>query len=326
MKSTAVTPPSSLDNLDIGVLRELLLDENTLSLQTDVRRPYRDIAKKLHVDDDTVRNRIRGMENVGLIRGWKLGLNPTLFGYQAEFVWVDVNPPANKEEVIRAARGVPRVIGIQVYFDDVIGVSLAYAKRAELDKEIVRLRDIANSRSNLTAKTPFIPCRLRLTDTDWAIVKSIRREPRKSYLEVAKELGISRRTVKRRAERMIRERALWMLPELDLRRLEGGVLASLSVYYPPEAKREVDRQIYEKYGEYSIYAQSTLPERGWFLFIVPNLAVAKEIQLWASALKGVRTGFVKAIEQFLNLLGEAFEQELREAPLILAGGQTVARS
>lgn len=309
-----------MDRLDIGVLRELLLDENTLTLQTDVRKPFRDIAKKLRVDDDTVRNRIRGMEDVGLIRGWKLGLNPTLFGYQAEYVWVDVNPPADKEEVIRAARRVPRVIGIQVYFDDVIGVSLAYARREELDKEILRLRDAAHSRSNVTAKTPFLPCRLRLTDTDWVIVKSLRRDPRKSYLEVAKGLGISRRTVKRRAERMIRGRALWMLPELDLRRLEGGVLASLSVYYPPEAKQGVDRQIYERYGEYCIYAQSTLPERGWFLFIVPNLAVAKEVQLWASALEGVKTGFVKAIEQFLNLLGDAFEQELREAPGILASG------
>ena len=302
------------------------MDESTLSLQTDVRRPHRDIAKKLHVDEDTVRNRIRKMLEEGLIRGWKLGLNPTLFGYQAEFVWVDVNPPANKEEVIRAAGGIPRVIGLQVYFDDVVGVSLAYAKREELDKEIVRLRRIANSRSTRTAKTPFLPCKMRLTDTDWSIMKSMRRNPRKPYGAIAKELGVSRRTVKRRAEKMIGERALWMLPELDLRRLQGGVLASLSVYYPPEAKREVDRQIYEKYGEFSIYAQSTLPERGWFLFIVPNLAIAKEIQVWASALPGVQSAFVKAIEQFLNLLGEAFQEELREAPLIVGDNQILTRS
>lgn len=312
---------SCLDSLDIGVLRELLVDESTLSLQTDVRRPYRDLARNLHVDEDTIRNRVRKMEDGELIRGWRLGLNPTLFGYQAEFVWIDVNPPSTKEEVLRALKSIPNVIGVQNYFDEVIGVSLAYANRELLDKEIVRLRRAANSHGTLTAKTPFLPCRMKLKEKDWGIVKSLRRDPRKSYGEVAKELGVSRRTVRRRAEKMIRERVLWALPELDLKKLQGGVLASLSVYYPPEHKSKIDRQIHEKYGEFLLYAQSTLPERGWFLFIVPNLAVAKEIQAFAGSLPHVGSAFVKAIYEFINLLGQAFEQELKEAPMVVSRGQ-----
>ena len=313
-----------MDILDIGVLRGLLVDESTLSLQTDVRRPYREMARDLQVDEDTIRNRIRKMELRGLIRGWKLGLNPTLFGYQAEFVWVDVNPPSTKEEVLRATAKIPNVIGIQNYFDEVIGVSLAYRSRELLDREITKLRQVASSHGTLTAKTPFIPCRMKLKDRDWRVVKSLREDPRKSYGEVAKELGVSRKTVKRRAEKMIRERALWALPELDLKNLEGGVLASLSVHYPPERKGELDRQIHEQYGKFLLYAQSTLPERGWFLFIVPNLAVAKEIQAFAGSLPHVESAFVKAIYEFINLLGRAFEQELKRPPLVLSAEQMVA--
>lgn len=312
-----------MDKLDIGILRELLVDESTLTLQADVRRPYMDISRKLRVTDETVRSRIQKMQELGLIRGWRLGLNPTLFGYQTEYIWVDVNLPSTKEEVLRMARRIPRVIGIQNYFDNFVGISLAYSGREELDKEIIRVRRVANSQNILATKTPFLLCKLRLADTDWRIVRSIRRDPRKPYGEIAAELGLSRRTVKRRAEKMMSAHAWFILPELDLRKLDAGMLATLSVFHPPEFKSEIDRRIFAKYGESLVITHSTAPEYGWFAFIVPNPSAAKEIQTWASSLQGVKMANVRVIEEFINLLGGAFEPELQQKTLsVLADGQT----
>lgn len=311
----------ALDNLDIGVLRELLVDDSNLTVSSDVRRPYLAIARKLHVTEDTVRNRIARMRHTGLIHGWRMGINPTVFGYEAEFIWLDVNPPAAKKDVIQAIRRNPHAILVQNYFDQFIGVSLAYASREELDREIGEMRAISNSHDSTSFNTPPVPCRMRLTETDWRIVKSMRRNPRKPYGEIAVETDLSRKTVEGRAKSMIGAAALFVLPVLDLGKLEGGVIASLDVRYRPGLKRDADRQIIERYGQLLFLTHSILPEGGWFAFMVPNLAVAHEIQYWVEDLPGVEATGLRLIEEYINLLGEAFGQELRGMPLLSKGNR-----
>lgn len=307
-----------MDKLDIGVLRELLVDETTLTISADVRRPYLAIARELHVTEDTVRNRILRMRRAGLITGWTLGINPTLLGYQTAFVWADVNPPATKEDVIRTMRKNPHVLMIQNYFGNSVGIGLTYASGEGLDHEVTRIRRISNSRSCRASETPPLPCDLKLTEMDWLIAKSLRRNPRKSYRKVADEFGLSRRTIERRTQRMINAGALFVLPELDLRKLEGGDLASLNVYYQSEFKQDVDKQIGERYGEFLLISHSTSLERGWYVFVVPNVTFAHEIQSWASELQGVRTTDLRLIEEYINLVGRAFEKELQITPPIPA--------
>ena len=310
-----------MDKLGIGILRELLIDESTLTLQSDVRRPYRDIAKKLGVTEDTVRNRVQKMQNTGLIRGWRLGFNPTLFNFQMEYIAMDVNPPSGKEDVIRLARTIPGVLGVQDYADNSVGITLAYARREELDRTITKLKRKGNPQSLFATKTPFLSCRMKLTDMDWRIVKAIQENPRKPYGEVARDLGISRRTVKRRAGRMIGGHAFWLLPELDVKKLDG-VFAHLSVTYPPGSKPGIDRQIFQRYGELVVMGHSTLPEYSWFAFILPNVGVAKDIQAWASGIRGVVSAQVSVAEEIFYPQENVFENELQKAaPVLAASGK-----
>lgn len=305
-----------MDKLGIGILRELLVDESTLALQANIRKPYRAIARRLRVTEDTVRNRVQRMHDIGLIRRWRLGFNPTLLGLQMEYISADVNPPSNKEDVIRWARAIPRVLGIQSYADRSVGIEMAYAEREELDQTIIELKRKANSHKVFATKTPFLPCRMRLTDMDWLIVREIQNDPRKPYGQVAESLGVSRRTVKRRAERMVKGHAFWLLPELGLRNLYGAY-ANLSVTYPPGLKSEVDRKILQRYGALMIMGHSTLPEYSWFGFVVPNPGVAKEIQAWTSGLKGVTTAEVMTTEEIVYPAGDAFDRDLSKALPVL---------
>lgn len=219
------------------------------------------------------------------------------------------------------AKRMPHVIGIQAFIDSVIGISLAYSRREELDGAIGELRRKANSHSVVTTKTPFLPCRIGLTETDWGIIRAITRDPRRPYGNVAEELGLSRRTVKRRAQRRLNGHAFFILPELDLKKMDG-VLANLSVVYPPGLKKEIDRQIFERYGGSLIIGHSTQPNYGWFAFVVPNLGVAKKIQAWVGTLEGVSTAQVAVSEEIIYPSSESFEGELRRAPLVMVTGKT----
>jgi DNA-binding Lrp family transcriptional regulator len=66
-----------LDSLDARIFSEL---SGAGSYQWDVRQSYSSIARKLEVDEETVRRRILRAEQRGLLGGWELVLNPYLIG------------------------------------------------------------------------------------------------------------------------------------------------------------------------------------------------------------------------------------------------------
>jgi len=61
------------DRLDAGILREL---QNPAS-RWNVRKSFARIAKRLQVDEETVRRRVDRMEALGVVQGWTIIPNPT---------------------------------------------------------------------------------------------------------------------------------------------------------------------------------------------------------------------------------------------------------
>jgi hypothetical protein len=76
--------------------------------------------------------------------------------------------------------------------------------------------------------------RLALAPLDRRIVESLRAGPERSFASVARELGVSARTLTRRYRRLVAGRALWFTPELDLGRWNRGVIALLNLFAAPE--------------------------------------------------------------------------------------------
>lgn len=63
---------SRLDELDIDILR---------SMNENARKSFRDIAKELHVSLTTVSNRVKAMEENGVIKGYMPIVDPEKLGY-----------------------------------------------------------------------------------------------------------------------------------------------------------------------------------------------------------------------------------------------------
>lgn len=63
----------SPDDLDYELLR---------ILQEDARASYRDVAKRLKVAEGTVYNRIRALEEAGILKGWTIDVDYVKLGYQ----------------------------------------------------------------------------------------------------------------------------------------------------------------------------------------------------------------------------------------------------
>ena len=75
------------DNLYSRVLREMYAPAWARS---GGRRSNAALAKKLGVDEETVRNAVEKMRNSGFLKSWSVSLNPHALGMECESVFTEI--------------------------------------------------------------------------------------------------------------------------------------------------------------------------------------------------------------------------------------------
>ena len=81
-----------LDRLDVGILR---------LLQEDARLSYRQLAERLGTTTPTVSARVKGLERLGILRGYRADVDPSVLGGSA-FVLTVRAPPRAVDAVAKA--------------------------------------------------------------------------------------------------------------------------------------------------------------------------------------------------------------------------------
>lgn len=309
-----------MDELDIRIMREMVSDPVTLTFQSKVRNSYRLIARKLGVSEDTVLNRIRALEK-GYLKGWRIGLNPSLLGYRTAMIDFDPSPRA-KGEVLHEMRAIPGMMWIKDYFGDYVGGLVAYRDEDSLKAKMSPVLGGAGRDTVARVDVRFPICEMRLLETDWGIIEALQKEPRRKYEEVAKGLHVSSRTVRRRLEKLMSERAIFIMPEVNLKALKGTVKVNLVVrYQDSRTKREIDRKVIQKLGPYLTLAFVFDPLLSSFTLNLPNLSIAEELRSEVSGISGVRDAWMKPLLAFYNLVGEVFQTEVERRSIVGAEEQ-----
>lgn len=181
--------PYPVDGLDMGILGRLL---------DNCREPDRQIGRKLGISGGAVRARIKKMEEAGVIRGFVVRVEPSVLGYGILYVVVTGQ---NTSEILGQVRQigepffvVPCVGGITVCS---IVVEGDVRRKTELASEI--MSDV-RVLSMFEAEDPGFAA--NLTRTDLEILGSLISDPRKKAEAVARDTGMSARTVARSMEKM----------------------------------------------------------------------------------------------------------------------------
>ena len=126
-----MTGPMTLDELDVKILR---------LLNADARKSYRDIAKATDASISTVSNRVRKLEDLGVIMGYVPVLNEARLGYDVlAVVGVKIHKGKLLEVQRRIAKDdrVTHVYDVTGEWDSIVVVRLKNTR--ELDAFIKRL-------------------------------------------------------------------------------------------------------------------------------------------------------------------------------------------
>jgi len=300
-----------MDSLDIGIIREMLETKATSPVDSNVRKSLSSIARKLKVDENTVKNRIDRLRRSGFLRGWWVGINPNLVNQKMAQIWFDVKNASAKQEVIQKISLIPGVAVIKNLFGPSLCVVLYYEGEQTLKKTTELISSIAGSSSVTFATEPFPTCKITLSNDDLRIITNLQKEPLKSYADIASELGLSSKTVKRRIIRLSEGDALYLLAELDPKFLSGGIACGLLIFYDDLRPKFLVEEIVTYLGDQLIFANLDDLRHGYFALIITNLAMAQQILNWALAQKGVSSGRVDIVQEIISLYS-VYEEQLEK--------------
>jgi DNA-binding Lrp family transcriptional regulator len=139
----------------------------------------------------------------------------------------------------------------------------------------------------------------RMTRLDWEIVSLLLRDAEKKLDEIAKQLKVSTRTVKRRLNMMMKETAIFTMPMVDLRKTEG-ISYQLRVQSEQGKKLEVEKSVVAKIGNV-VFRASDSENGSVFGFTGANVAEGSDILEWVRQQPGVKAASMSIAERVVQV-------------------------
>jgi DNA-binding Lrp family transcriptional regulator len=216
---------ANLDNIDLRILN---------MLARNGRLSYRGIGVAIGLTTKSVKARVDKMLSSRIIDKFLTIVNPSIFGFNGTYVIALKKRKLNKELLERIG-----LVGVIEYRFEVLGgvMGLGIGIKEEDEEKIQMLLDslrpaIVGMIESRNYKVPNI-----LSKSDYVIIKELIRKPRMEVLDIAKATSISPKTIRKRVEKMTRDRALEFSINVDPSAMKGQIVFFLSViaekeFYP----------------------------------------------------------------------------------------------
>lgn len=220
-----------MDALDVKILR-------TMGPRPFMRWPRKDhalkpaqIARLLGRSDQVIKDRVASMEKEGVIRGY--GVFPNLrhagLGATTYHLRIDKEPDEPRLARLRAVDGVVAVLwfyGPHVCFD------LAHSSPSERARRLDLIRSLASDGPETlwSHEHAYPVVKRRLTQLDWRIVRALHANARRPLEEVAREVGVTVKTVRTRLDGLRIEGSIDEAVFLDYSRMTGLIPFILYVW------------------------------------------------------------------------------------------------
>jgi len=222
---------NELDDLDISILK---------MLTTNSRMSDHSMAKMLQVTTNTVKNRIRKLMKEGVLQGFETHLSATFFN--ATHCWLSAQLYGNEPEgkIVEELGEIDKVSFIMPTTEKLMLIAMDFFNSTDLDNTIQQI----SGRKGITEIQTYIYSsqhlhkKIDISPLDWKIIKSIRFNSRKSPSEIARECGISTRTVNRRLRRLYNGGVVHHIITFDPMASKGTIVYGIFVEYDVRVPRD----------------------------------------------------------------------------------------
>lgn len=300
---------SAVDELDCKILRELLVG-NQPRARPD-RASLEEIAKRIGVHVTTVAKRIRRLENHGIFLPLTLQVTPSI-GMQYASVFFPMPGRMLTESQRRVLLELGPVSMVVEYIDGIVLLMFA-PDRAAVEANVVRAAQL------LTNTTPEIETAgwetwpkmqpMPLKRHDPAILGWLARDPRMSLSAIAKQLGLTTRSIELRLEELRKVHGMAMMGG-GTGSVEGVTIGHIILDLPPGPARNAALEQVTALCPNYLY-RSITPTRIFFVIYAGSTAALLEQGQKVRAVPGVTNAKVRIITR--GTVNSKFADYLEEA-------------
>jgi DNA-binding Lrp family transcriptional regulator len=298
---------SKRDNLPLRILREVASPFHG-TFGSYLRPTYSDVAKKLGIDEETARIRFRQSQRAGTILGFRLALNPHLLGRNATSVMLEADDPSVKQSMISEIKLIDEVILIMDFYDKPIRVVFCHENDRDRERRLDLIKSICGDRNPISWQMGFAPCNVKLKKTDWQILKVLSKDLMQNNSEIAKELRVSARTVRRRLAFMTESRAVYTFAVGNVMRVPGMAYLFLVNSPNEKKKRDVDEKILSKL-ESAVFVDTNNKQYSLYAAVFHNMGEATETHRWIKSLDGAENTRMSMIREIISVQ-DWFDKEI----------------
>lgn len=284
------------DTLDLRITREIGAPQST---QWNARESYASIAKRVGVDEETVRKRIKRQEKLGILQGWRAAIHPNLIDCVDVYVDLEVGNIERKDEIISQLKFLEGVVVITNFEERGLSV-LFYTEPGEaLSRKIQLIRTMCGADESIWAS--FLPpCDMKKpSETDWRIIWSMRNDPRKNLSEIAKEARVTTKTVNRRLSFLTEHRALFLMGLPNFRQTTG-ITGNFLIFSPDRNRKyAVSESVISKFENTAFTAAAA----NYLMFNIyfHNLSEAEISYAWIKKVEGVERVKMRIMKDLIFL-------------------------
>ena len=193
-----------------------------VALDEDARQSFQALGRKVSLSAPAVRDRIRRLEERGIVQGYWVSIVPAIFGRQDLLVSFDRE--LNRDEALKALSA-PDVAWVAWKVDGGMTVEVW---PHDVDHAVATLRRLLGREPSWhgVADPEWSG---ELTSLDWRVLDVLIDKPRAPIDELSSSTGLSPKTVRKHLNGLIRGEAIYVVPQLGFLKDSGEIVYHLVV-------------------------------------------------------------------------------------------------
>jgi DNA-binding Lrp family transcriptional regulator len=274
------------------------------------------IAKKVGADGNTVKQRLAKMKRNGFIQYFQIYPNFRLLGIHGAGYLFNVPDVVEKPAIIGRCALVDGVTEIHNFIGANICIDFSYRDDQDESRKLELLRNLTHcERPERFYERTMPSIDIDLTNTDWRIIKDLRYHAFKPLSGVARDLGLTAKTVRRRFERMAQNNAIIIVPIVSPAEIPNTITQVMLLYPEPERREEVLTKTMENFANSCFLSHTSPPGNAWLCLAARTLAETEENLLRARAIDGmkdVKMLVLREIREYTQWVDAAIDAKIAE--------------
>jgi DNA-binding Lrp family transcriptional regulator len=193
-----------------------------VALDGDARQSFHALGRKVSLSAPAVRDRIRRLEERGIVQGYWVSIVPAIFGRHDLLVAFDGD--WSRDEAIKAL-GAPDVAWVAWKVDG--GVTIEVWPH-DVEKAVATIRRFVGRDPSWQGVAEPVWSG-KLSKLDWRILDVLIDDPRAPIDRLSASTGLSPKTVRRHLSGLIRSEAIYVVPRLGFLKDSGEIVYHLVI-------------------------------------------------------------------------------------------------